>query len=132
MNIKGAWTRSERRASVVFLASVGAILCATSEARAQEALDPEEREALTAPEPVSRFRPVSVTLNPLGLFVLGRYGANVEFLVAKHHALWLYPYFASFTDKKFLDELRDTEESTSASSSARRYNGFGAELGYHF
>jgi hypothetical protein len=63
------------------------------------------------------FKPLAITLNPLTL-LLGRYGANVELLPAKHHALVANPYFgmANVT-------LNDVKTS---------YSMYGGELGYHF
>jgi hypothetical protein len=63
------------------------------------------------------FRPLAITLNPLTL-LLGRYGANAEFLPAKHHALVANPFYglASIT-------MNDVKTS---------FTTYGGELGYHY
>jgi hypothetical protein len=63
------------------------------------------------------FHPLALTLNPLSL-LLGRIGANVEYLPAKHHAIMLNPYMSSA-------KVESSDVKTSFSS-------YGAELGYHF
>jgi hypothetical protein len=65
------------------------------------------------------FKRFHVSLNPLGIAILGRYGANLEFLPAPHHAIQLYPYFG-------LSSAGD--EATGKST----YTNFGGELAYRF
>jgi hypothetical protein len=65
----------------------------------------------------TRFRPLALTINPLTL-MFGRFGANVEFLPAEHHAIMLNPYYSSASIE--LGEVRTS------------YRSLGAELGYHF
>jgi hypothetical protein len=64
-----------------------------------------------------RFRPLAVTLNPLTL-LLGRLGANVEFLPAPHHGIMLNPYYSS--------------ASLESGPFKTKFESYGAELGYHF
>jgi hypothetical protein len=68
-------------------------------------------------EKQTRFRPLALTANPLTL-VLGRIGANIEYLPVPHHGIMVNPYYSSVT-----------VETTQARS---EYEFFGGELGYHF
>ena len=79
--------------------------------------DGTPRDRGTSSDTGSGFHPVALTLNPLSL-LLGRIGANVEYLPAKHHAIMLNPYMSSVS-------VESTNVKTSFSS-------YGAELGYHF
>ncbi len=70
-----------------------------------------------ADEKEDRFRPLAMTLNPITL-VLGRFGANVEYLPAPHHGIMLNPYYSSY--------------SIEFGGGETTYQLMGAELGYHF
>lgn len=82
----------------------------------------QEPPAAGAPEAGPRFRPFSITLNPLGIGILQRFGANFEYMVAKHHGVWLYPFYTSFS----------TEANVGTFTSKSSISGFGGEIGYHF
>lgn len=62
---------------------------------------------------------LAITLNPFTLALLGRYGANIEYLPSAHHALHLNPY-GMFT----------TGESDSGVKLT--YSNYGAEVGYRY
>lgn len=68
-------------------------------------------------EDETHFRPLAITANPLSL-ALGRYGLNVEYMLATHHGIMLNPY-GQFT-------------SAEGGNSKTSYKNLGAELGYHF
>ena len=61
---------------------------------------------------------IGLELNPLG-FAIGRYSINVEYMLARHHALILTPFYDSTGVK-----VNDVDVGS--------LNGFGAELGYRF
>ena len=61
---------------------------------------------------------ISITINPLGL-VISRYSLTGEYLLARHHALNLSPFYTSVPV-----EVNGVELS--------KFSGFGAELGYRF
>jgi Protein of unknown function (DUF3575) len=74
------------------------------------------------------LRPLAVTLNPLPL-TLGRLSANVEWLLAPHHALVLSPNVLLFsTDRGGRYDLR----SEGLGFATQDSSGFGGELGYHY
>jgi hypothetical protein len=54
-----------------------------------------ESDRVTQPPDAPAARRLAITLNPLG-FVASRYGANVELLAARHHALTASVYVQSF------------------------------------
>jgi hypothetical protein len=64
------------------------------------------------------MKKLGLELNPLG-FAIGRYSINVEYMLARHHALILTPFFDSTTV---------TVNSVDVGS----LKGFGGELGYRF
>jgi len=66
----------------------------------------------------SDLKRISITANPLGL-VISRYSITGEFLLARHHALNLSPFYTSVPVK-----VNDVEISS--------FSGFGTELGYRF
>jgi hypothetical protein len=61
---------------------------------------------------------IGLELNPLG-FAIGRYSINVEYMLARHHALILTPFY-------------DSTGVTVNGADIATLNGFGAELGYRF
>jgi hypothetical protein len=65
-----------------------------------------------------KLKRIGLELNPLG-FAIGRYSLNVEYMLARHHALILTPFFDSTTVK-----VNDIDVGS--------LKGFGAELGYRF
>jgi hypothetical protein len=69
-------------------------------------------------EPTPAFRSFSLSVNPVSLFVLQRYGVNIEFLPAEHHALVLNPYYSSF--------------SLGTNDAETTYTQYGGEVGYHY
>lgn len=70
-----------------------------------------------ASAPRDGFKPLALTLNPLSMLI-GRLGANIEFLPAKHHALTLNPYYSSI-------EIEVPNAKTDLTY-------YGAELGYRY
>lgn len=73
-------------------------------------------------------RPVAVTVNPLAL-VPGRLSANVEILLATHHALVLSPNVLVFHTERGGRYNLASEGTGFASSTS---TGFGGEVGYHY
>jgi hypothetical protein len=69
-------------------------------------------------------RPVSITFNPIAL-VAGRVSANVELMLAVHHALVLSPNLLFSTP-------RSDSVNTGVGFAARDSTGFGGEVGYHY
>lgn len=79
------------------------------------------RVAPDAPVPAvqaPKLKNLAITLNPITLGLLGRYGANVEFLPSAHHALHLNPYF-----------MATSAESGNVKTT---YSNYGAEVGYRY
>jgi hypothetical protein len=73
-------------------------------------------------------RPVAITANPLDL-ALGRLSANVEILLAQHHAIVLSPNVLLFhVDRGGRYNL----ESEGLGFASPTSTGFGGELGYHY
>lgn len=64
------------------------------------------------------MKKLGLELNPLG-FAIGRYSLNVEYMLARHHALILTPFFDSTAIK-----VNDINVGS--------LTGFGGELGYRF
>jgi hypothetical protein len=64
------------------------------------------------------MKKLGLELNPLG-FAIGRYSLNVEYMLARHHALILTPFFDSTPVK-----VNDVDLGS--------LTGFGGELGYRF
>jgi hypothetical protein len=81
------------------------------------AVDAPPPDAVTDDAPRADFKPLTLSLNPLSL-VLGRIGANVEYLPVAHHAIVANPFFQSIS-------VSSTDEKT-------QYSNFGAEIGYHY
>ncbi|HEY6463287.1 MAG TPA: hypothetical protein VIY73_24135, partial [Polyangiaceae bacterium] len=88
---------------------------------------PRRREvAVVYEEPP--VRPFAVTFNPVAL-TLGRLSANLEFLVAPHHALVFSPNVLAFQfDRGGRYDLR----SEALGFATSRSSSFGGELGYHY
>ena len=92
----------------------------TSSARAAT----EEGERTEQSRQDDTRRPVALTINPLG-FVIQRYGGNVEWSFARHHALVTSGYVQSTPVemvRPFAGDVRITDKNASP--------GFGGELGY--
>jgi hypothetical protein len=86
------------------------------------------REVVYVYEGEPAERPVAVTVNPLAL-LLGRLGANVEFLIAPHHALVVSPDILAFqVDRGGRWDLR----SEGVGFATQRSSSFGGEVGYHY
>jgi len=100
--------------------SIALLAFTAGEARADEgapsASTQTDKKPATGDEE-DEFKHVALTANPLS-FALLRFGANVEYLPVKHHALTLNPYFQSI--------------STEIGSVKSSYTNFGGELGYRF
>ena len=105
-----------------------ALLALTSgEARADEA-HPAAGAAPAAGTPADKpqadedddrdLKRIALELNPVGL-AIGRYSIQGEYMLARHHALTLNPFFTSTSIK-----VNDTEIGS--------LSGFGGELGYRF
>jgi hypothetical protein len=84
------------------------------------------REPPSYEEPAGR--PLAITLNPLAL-TLGRLSANVELLLATHHALVVSPNVLLFHVDRGGRYNAGSEGAGFASTTS---SGFGAEVGYHY
>jgi hypothetical protein len=112
--------------SAVF--SFGLLAFTAGEARADEptarpaapaaagAAQPAEKPQ--APEDGEEIKHFSFELNPLGV-AIGRYSISGEYMLARHHAVTLSPFYASTSIK-----VNDKEVGS--------LSGFGGELGYRF
>lgn len=110
------------KVGLLCVAFVGCFSVAMRQAAAQEQEGEERAPPREEGERAPAFKPISITLNPLGIGILQRYGANVEYMVAKHHGLWLYPFFSSFS----------VESSVNGVKSSTDFTSYGGEIGYHF
>jgi hypothetical protein len=79
--------------------SVGFLVATAGEARADEstaarpaAAAPSEKPAAPSDD-VAELKRISLELNPLGV-AIGRYSIQGEYMLARHHALTLSPFFA--------------------------------------
>ena len=88
-----------------------------------EAGDTEASQHLQDIDPAivaaDRFRHVTLLGNPFGL-VVGRVSAEVQVMLALHHAIVLNPY------------VRVVDDFVLLTTSGRRELGYGAELGYRY
>lgn len=110
---------SLRRSLLSFFVSVGIALAADDADAATE-----EGARLEGSRQDDTRRPVALTVNPLG-FIIQRYGGNVEWSFARHHALAVSGYVQSTPVelvRPFAGELEITDKKASP--------GFGGELGY--
>ena len=108
-------------ASAVF--SFGLLAFTAGEARADDAHPAPAAPAAAAEKPQAdddgpELKRISLELNPLGLAV-GRYSIQGEYMLARHHAVTLNPFFTSTSIK-----VNDVEVGS--------LTGFGGELGYRF
>lgn len=106
---------------VATLSAFGIVSFAT-DASAQ---DPAGAAPAAAPAPARgsddgepELKRLALELNPLG-FAIGRYSLNVEYMLGRHHALILTPFFDNTPVK-----VNDVD--------AGSLTGFGGELGYRF
>jgi hypothetical protein len=107
--------------SAVF--SFGLLAFTAGEARADDAHPAPAPPAAAAEKPQADddspdLKRISLELNPLGLAV-GRYSIQGEYMLARHHAVTLNPFFTSTSIK-----VNDVEVGS--------LTGFGGELGYRF
>jgi len=103
--------------------SVGLVTFTAGEARADETARPAAPPAAAAEKPQAAdengdLKRLSLELNPLGL-AIGRYSIAGEYMLARHHAVTLSPFFTSTSVK-----VNGTEVGS--------LSGFGGELGYRF
>jgi hypothetical protein len=103
--------------------SVGLVTFTAGEARADETARPAPAPAAAAEKPQAAdedgdLKRLSLELNPLG-FAIGRYGVSGEYMLARHHAVTLNPFYTSTSIK-----VNDKEVGS--------LSGFGGELGYRF
>lgn len=70
-----------------------------------------------------RYRPFALEVNPLGMFVGGRFSAQAEWAPAVHHAIVLSPHFVHTTSNV------DVSPNTTVDQS---FTGFGGEIGYRY
>jgi hypothetical protein len=75
-----------------------------------------------------RERPFSLTFNPLPAF-WGRVSANLEVMLATHHALVLSPNFTVAADDRGVD---DSAVNYGFGFTTKQSSGIGTEVGYHF
>lgn len=108
-----------RKLSSLFLAS--SLVLVASAASAQNPDRPSDASADRA----DTHKQFTATANPLS-FGIGRYGADLQWLPAQHHAIVLNPFFASTTAHV------DMESNGVKSSYDEKFSGFGAEVGYRF
>jgi hypothetical protein len=83
------------------------------------------RDRVIEPQPQARRR-LTVGVNPLPI-IAGRYGINVELVVARHHAIIASPYLQTFTPA-MLRVLMPGAIDVSKGADTR----LGGELGYRF
>ncbi len=119
-----------RRALSVVL-SLGLLAFTASEARADEpgargasssAAAPAAGEQPAPKDEAEDVKHIALELNPLG-FAIGRYSLQGEYLLARHHAITLTPFFAHASVKSTVNGVDIDGGSLS---------GFGGELGYRF
>jgi len=112
--------------------SVGLLALTASEARADEpsakGAAPSAATPGTAEQPAPKdddadsVKHIALELNPLG-FAIGRYSVQGEYLLARHHAITLTPFFAHASVKSTVNGV-DIDGGS--------LTGFGGELGYRF
>lgn len=113
-------------ASAVF--SFGLLALTAGEARADEPAAKSVTATAAAPseKPQSDeegdIKHISLELNPLG-FTIGRYSVQGEYLLARHHAVTLNPFYAHAPVTATVNG-KDVDLGS--------LNGFGGELGYRF
>ncbi len=110
--------------------SFGLLAFTAGEARADDAhpvtsapaapAAPAEKPQADADEP--ELKRISLELNPLA-FAIGRYGVNGEYMLARHHAVVLNPFYAHAAVTSTLNGKELDGGSLS---------GFGGEAGYRF
>lgn len=107
--------------------SVGLVAFTAGEARADEPAAARPAAAVPAEKPQSAdegddIKHISLELNPLGL-AIGRYSISGEYMLARHHAVTLTPFYA---------HVPVTVTVQGKDVDAGSLNGFGGELGYRF
>ena len=112
-------------ASAVF--SFGLLAFTAGEARADDAHPAPAAPAAAAEKPQAdddspELKHLSLELNPLG-FAIGRYSIQGEYMLARHHAVTLNPFYA---------HAPVTVTVGGKDVDAGSLNGFGGELGYRF
>ncbi len=112
-------------ASAVF--SFGLLASTAGEARADDAHPAAPAPAAANEKPQAdddgpEIKRLSLELNPLGL-AIGRYSVQGEYMLARHHAVTLNPFYA---------HAPVTVTVNGQSADAGSLNGFGGELGYRF
>lgn len=70
-----------------------------------------------------KYNPVAVSLNPLGLFVGGRFSITGEWAPVTHHVIALSPHVVN-TSADIAVSANNTQSQT--------YSGFGGEVGYRY
>jgi hypothetical protein len=114
---------------VAALSAFGVLAFATDASAQDPAAAPPAAPGAAAPAPGPAvpaehddedrpMKTIGLELNPLG-FAIGRYSVNIEYMLARHHALILTPFF---------DHTTVTVNDVDVGS----LNGFGGELGYRF
>ena len=108
--------------------SFGLLASTAGEARADDAHPAAAAPAAAAAEKPQanddepELKRISLELNPLG-FAIGRYGIQGEYMLARHHAVTLNPFYA---------HAPVTVTVGGKDVDAGSLNGFGGELGYRF
>lgn len=88
--------------------------------------DPVDVKIKDAP-PERRF--VSIEMNPLPMFTIGRFGGNVVVAPLDHHAIILSPFYATATTEPIF-VYDDNGNGTQVPK--QTFSGFGGELGYRY
>jgi hypothetical protein len=109
-----------RKLSALFLAS--SLVLAASAAQAQ---NPVDRPSDGRADREDTHKQFTATANPLS-FGIGRYGADLQWLPAQHHAILFNPFFSSTTAHV------DSEVNGVKASYDEKFSGVGGEIGYRF
>jgi hypothetical protein len=80
-----------------------------------------DRPTPVAPPAEESHKQITVNVNPLS-FGIGRYGADLQYLPAMHHAIVVNPFFA----------MTKAEITAGQSKYEQTFSGIGGELGYRF
>jgi hypothetical protein len=92
-------------------------------AGATNGIDHMVSDMTNATDKPGKYDPFAVEIDPLGLFVGGRLGFNLEWAPVVHHAFELRPSF---------NHTSDDIETTGGSTINQTFTGVGAELGYRY
>jgi hypothetical protein len=109
-----------RKLSALLLASSFVLV-----ASAASAQNPVDRPSDPNADRADTHKQFTATTNPLS-WGIGRYGADLQWLPAQHHAIVLNPFFASTTAHV------EMEAGGVKSSYDEKFSGFGTEVGYRF